>query len=167
MTRIYVTEPDTDSDAYDEWDHPAQGPQRRAGFFTLESARYWRGRTEWDSNNHVDVNTRDYATSHHLYLTAQGRWVLNVYSKWPGVAETYSYIADDEARDWLVFNDCDDDAQMFFGEVEQERGPGRPEIGVAVSLRLGDALPLLDEYAAANKLSRAEANRRLIHKALA
>jgi hypothetical protein len=55
----------------------------------------------------------------------------------------------------------------YFGEPEEERGPGRPEIGGTISVRLGDALPLLDTYVKNEGLpSRADALRKIIHEKL-
>lgn len=42
-----------------------------------------------------------------------------------------------------------------------QRGPGRPAIGGAVHVRLGDSVDRVDRYARENGISRAEAVRRL------
>jgi hypothetical protein len=162
MTRIHVTEPDTDSDNFIPGVPDPEQPQRRAGYFASEKAQVWTSKTEWDGNNRVDVNTRDYTCSQYLYRTAQGRWVLNVVSKWQGVPETYHYIADTAARDWLLFNDHDTDLYKYFGEPEEERGPGRPEIGGAALIRFGDQLAVLDDWAKAHGVTRAEAAREAV-----
>lgn len=152
MTRIYVTQPDAD-------------PQR-AGFFTKESATYWRGDKKWDGHNLVDVNTSDQNRGQGIYRTAQGRWVLHSWSSWDGEEPTYRYVEDADARDWLLFNDAEDAVREHFGEPEDERGPGRPEIGAPVQVRLGDLLPQVDAWATQNGVKRAEAVRRLVATAL-
>lgn len=157
MTRIYVTEPNTDD---------AEQPPQAAGYFASEKAEVWTSKTEWDGQNRVDVNTRDYTCSQFLYRTAQGRWVLNVVSKWVGTPETYTYISDTEARDWLLFNDHDTDLYKYFGEAEEERGPGRPEIGGRVNVRLGDLVQQVDAWATAHGVKQAEAIRQLIARGL-
>ncbi|KAB2350378.1 hypothetical protein F8566_09140 [Actinomadura rudentiformis] len=48
-----------------------------------------------------------------------------------------------------------------------EKGPGRPEIGGRVQVRLGELLPQVDQYADRHGLSRAEAVRMLISAGLA
>lgn len=168
MTRIYVTEPDTDADGYDRYerhDDPRQ-PQRRAGFFTQESATYWHGNKEWDGANHADVNTRDSARGQGLYRTAQGRWVLRTWSSWQGESDTYRYTTDADARDWLLFNEYEDAVREHFGEPEEERGPGRPEIGAPIQVRLGDLRPAVEYYARERGVSQAEAIRQLLTSAL-
>lgn len=42
-----------------------------------------------------------------------------------------------------------------------QRGPGRPAIGGAVHVRLGDTVERVDRFAAEHRISRAEAVRRL------
>lgn len=51
-------------------------------------------------------------------------------------------------------------------ELENGRLPGRPAIGGAVHVRLGDALPRVDEWARRNEVTRAEAVRRLVELGL-
>ncbi|HEY2763440.1 MAG TPA: hypothetical protein VGJ13_05420 [Pseudonocardiaceae bacterium] len=166
MTRIYVTETDTDS--YDPWESDEQAPRRRAGFFTEESATYWHGdKAVFDGSNLADVNTRDQNRGQGLYRTAKGRWVLRTWSNWQGEVDTYSYVTEDDARDWLIFNAEEDAAQKYFGEIEDERGPGRPEVGGAVHVRLGDLLPSLDAWASRAAVSRADAVREAVRRLLA
>lgn len=155
MTRIYVTE--TDSDPRDD-----VSQRRRAGFFTAESADYCEGdRAVFDGSNLADVNTRDQNRGQGLYRTAQGRWVLRTWSNWQGETDTYNYTTDDDARDWLIFNDYEAEAKQYFGAVEDERGPGRPEVGGAALIRLGDLLSEVDAWASHEGISRSEAVRRL------
>lgn len=168
MTRIYVTETDTDSDSYDPYGNDRYQPRRRAGFFNPESATYWHGDKQvFDGANLADVNTRDQNRGQGMFRTAQGRWVLTTWSNWQGETDTYSYATDNDARDWLLFNDYEDAVREHFGEPEDERGPGRPEIGGTAQLRLGTALlERVDKYAAAQGMSRAAAARTLITAAL-
>lgn len=166
MTRIYVTEPDTDNDYYVYEDGP-NGPQRRAGFFSSDAATYWHGNKEvFDGANLADVNTRDQGRGQGLYRTAQGRWVLRTWSNWVKESDTYTYASDTDARDWLLFNEYNAEVKEYFGEPEQERGPGRPEVGGKISVSLGDVLEPLDAYAKQNSVSRAEALRQLTTEAL-
>ena len=162
MTRIYVTQPDYEHPHYDPA-YPDHSPRCTAGYFTEESATYWHGAKDvFDGANRADVNTRDQNRGQGLYRTAQGRWVLRTWSNWQGETDTYSYVSNDDARDWLIFNDYDDDAQRYFGEIDEERGPGRPEVGNAVHVRLGDLLPAVDAFASQHQCSRADAVRTLV-----
>ena len=74
-----------------------------------------------------------------LYRTKGGRWVLNFWSQYQGVAEKYEFIDDATAKDWLLRNSHDDAIAQHFGELEEESGPnlgGRPSIGPKVEVRL-------------------------------
>lgn len=162
MARIYVTEQYTEADTYaPDWD----GPQR-AGFFTRESAKVWEGKTNWDGNNNADVNVGA-NRGQDLYRTAQGRWVLSTWSRWQGKDTTYMYVDETTARDWLLFNDHDKAAEEYFGEIEEERGPGRPEIGGRVNVRLGDLAQQVEQWAKEHGVKQAEAIRLLIAQGLA
>jgi hypothetical protein len=169
MSRIYVTEIDAYSDDYETsaYARGSEQPRCRAGYFSESAATYWHGdKAVYDGANLADVNTRGQHTGQGLYRTAQGRWVLREWSNWQGATDIHAYIEPDEARDWLIFNDYDDDAEKHFGAVEPERGPGRPEIGNPVQIRLGDLLARVDAYAAEQGRSRADAVRELIGKGL-
>lgn len=150
MTRIYVTEADLYHD------------HRNAGYFSEESATYWHG----DKDCRVDVNTRDQNRGQGMYLTAGGRWVLRSWTNWQGETDTYTYTTDADARDWLAYNGYDNAATKYFGAIAEERGPGRPEVGNVINVRLGDLLDAVDAYATGNGVTRAEAVRRLIATAL-
>lgn len=102
----------------------------------------------------------------HLYRTPGGRWVLNHWSQWQGSRETYRFITDDQARDWLLRNESDAIVEKWFGALAEESGPGRPEIGGAVHVRLGEELARVDAWADEQKIKRAEAVRRLVSAGL-
>jgi hypothetical protein len=160
MTRIHVTEPDYET--YDSGDMPWQ-PRRDVGYFTLEKATYWNGNKEaFDGANLADVNTRDQHRGEGLYLTAQGRWVLSTWSNWAGETPTYVYVTAETARDWLIFNEYDSVAEEHFGDIEEERGPGRPEVGNIVNVRLGELKDPVDAYAEQRGWKRAETVRHLV-----
>lgn len=132
------------------------------GWFDSDSAVEYREAREWNGQNLVGVNNLGDYGHQILYRTAMGRWVLNTWSQWVGVPQTYEYVDDQRARDWLLINDHDDAVTKWFGFPEPERGPGRPEKGPAVSVRLDDQLAPVDTYAAAEGISRAEAVRQLV-----
>jgi len=158
MARINVTE--TIEDPY--------GPAEThvVGWFDLNKATAYEADTEWDGSNNISKATGSQWNHEVLYRTAQGRWVLNCWSQWQGSIPTYEFITDERAREWLIAQSNDDAVEKHFGEIEEERGPGRPEVGGAVHLRLGDLLPKLDARAAEMGVGRAEAARRLLAQAL-
>jgi hypothetical protein len=112
MSRIYVTETDD------------YGQDRSCGYFSPESATYWHGNKDvFDGANLADVNTRNQNTGQGLYRTAGGRWVLLYWSNWQGAVDQYAYTSPEDAREWLVFNEYDDDVRRIFGAIPEEQGP--------------------------------------------
>ncbi|MER6013415.1 hypothetical protein [Streptomyces bluensis] len=118
-----------------------------------------------------------------LYRTHSGRWVhketahIGPDGKWVddendaspqlSTPRRYRYLTDEEAVAWLSTHGQQQHIDRFFHESPQERGPGRPEIGQPVQVRLGDLLPLVDEWADERGYSRAGAVRRLVQIGLA
>jgi hypothetical protein len=147
------------TDAFEETEH--------AGWFSEDSATRYSEATDWNGNNHISRNTGSQWEHEELYRTAQGRWVLGRYSNWQGTLPSHEYVTDDVARQWLMRNDEDGAVKQWFGEIEEERGPGRPEIGPAVNMRFPQAqLDAIDARAKTEGVSRAEMIRRLIGSAL-
>lgn len=165
MTRINVyTYPAADED-------PTYGEQPTvAGWFDPDKATAIEEDTDWDGNNHISVATGSKWEHEILYRTAKGRWVLHHWSQWQGSMPTYRFASDNEARDWLIKNGRDAEVEEYFGALDEEAGPdrgGRPEIGPAIQIRLGELLAPVDERAAAESVSRAEMVRRLVATGLA
>ena len=142
------------------------GPDGRrtlVGWFDLDRATIIKERTRWDGRRHVSVHTADRFDHQDLYRTRGGRWVLHSWSEWAGREETYEYISDERAREWLLLNEDDDLVETHFGAIEEERGPGRPEVGRPINWRPGDALlARIDELAEQRGQSRAETLRYLV-----
>lgn len=148
-----------------------EGPDGRRpliGWFDRDAAKgVFTEDTNWDGSNHVSVATGSQWDHEELYCTAQDRWVLRWWSQWQGRQERYSFITPDQAREWLLANNRDQDVEAMFGEVEQERGPGRPAVGTPINIRLSDqALGRVDQFAADNDVSRAAAVRQLVGASL-
>lgn len=136
-----------------------------AGWFDLESAEAIEGTREWDGQNmadvHVGANRRQT-----LYRTVGGQYVLSTESAWQGEQTTYRFVDAETARTWLLANESDDVAKRWFGEVEAERGPGRPAVGEPIKVRLGDELQARVDAARRDGETRSEAIRRLLGEAL-
>jgi len=118
----------------------------------------------------VAVGTAVRATDGQSYRTAKGRWVLHRWSQWQGSEPTYEFITDEAAKQWLTINNDDAVIAKYFGDLEDESGPapiGRPEIGPAVNIRLGNLLPVVDQRAADEGVTRAEMIRRLVAAGIA
>ncbi len=137
------------------------------GWFDESSAEVFLEDKQWDGNNHRSVHTGSEFEHQTLYRTAGGRWVLHCWSQWQGTTPTYRFVTDNTAREWLIRNGDDHHIARLFGELEAERGPGRPEVGPAVNIRLGDLLPAVDQRAKDEGLTRAEMIRRLVAAGIA
>lgn len=98
-----------------------------------------------------------------VILTAQGRWVLEAWTNWAGETDQYEFITPERARAWLLRNAFDDVVEQHFGPIEPERGPGRPEVGPRIGVRLPEELlEQLDTYADQAGINRAEAVRQMV-----
>ena len=138
------------------------------GWFDDEKAVTFKEDRHWDGSNWISIATGSQWNHQDLYRTAGGRWVLHHWSQWQGSRDWYEFISDERAREWLILNGHDEAVQRFFGEIQEERGPGRPEIGPAIQVRLPEELlRRVEDRAQAQGVSRAEAIRRLLEYALA
>lgn len=145
----------------DEYD----GTPRLAGWFDAEKAEPWNEATRWNGSNHISVPTGSQWDHERLYRTAGGRYVVSRWSQWQGAQDSYEYIDDEAAREWLLLNGHDDDIERLFGEPpEPERGPvGRPAIGPLVNITMPQSMiDALDEIAERDNVSRAEVVRRAV-----
>lgn len=148
---------------YDYTDDGYLTSDRLAGWFDADAATDYAEQTRWDGNNHISVPTGSQWDHELLYRTKSGRWVLGRWSQRQGTAATCEFIDGDRAKDWLLANDWDDAAAEHFGPIEDEHGPGRPEIGPAINIRLpGPLLTAVDTWAQAHDLTRAAAIRTLL-----
>lgn len=139
------------------------------GWFDEDKADLITEETEWDGNNHRSVHTGAQFEHQALYRTTGGRWVLHTWSQRQGTSPTYQFVTDDTAREWLIRNEDDNLIAKYFGELEEERGPGRPAIGDGrqINIRLGDLLDPLDQRARDENTTRNELIRRYVAAGLA
>lgn len=138
------------------------------GWFDRDRAEHFDEPTRWDGNNHRGVISGLQIGGESLYRTAGGRWVryYDASSEFNG-PEYYEFITEEQARTWLLRADEDDAVERFFGELPDEKGPGRPEVGPATNVRLGEELTAKIDGARQDGESRAAAIRRLLADALA
>ena len=137
------------------------------GWFDEAKAEEFKEATRWDGSNHISIATGSQWDHQVLYRTKGGRWVLHSWSQWQGRPETYRFVSDDKAREWLLKNEHDEAVEKYFGEIEEERGPGRPEIGPVIQVRLPEEMTAqLDALAERDGVPRAEVIRRLLGEAL-
>ena len=76
-------------------------------WFDRDSADKFEEGMFWDGNNNISMATHSQTEHEELYRTASGKWVLNCWSQWQGVLETYEIVDDDFAAKWLVTNEHD------------------------------------------------------------
>ena len=163
---------------YDEMNSPVEAQ----GWFTLEDAEAMPEADPMTAARHAQAMRRGepaLGVTETLYHTSHGRWVLktawhidecgrfvddesDVDPRFGDGGPRYKFLSDAEAIDWLRRNRYEDRIQQYLPELPDERGPGRPEIGGRVQVRLGHLLPAVDSYAADHKCSRAEAVRLLV-----
>lgn len=156
--------------ADDDFDAQQDGPILD-GWFDKDKAEQFDEDTRWDGNNKISVHTVDKFAHQILYRTAKGRWVLHRWSQWQGSQPTYEFVTDEAARQWLTVNNDDAVIAKYFGELAEESGPaptGRPAVGAAINVRLGDdLLGTVDARAADEGVTRAEMIRRLVAAGIA
>ena len=152
--------------AYED-DGYGEGSSALAGWFDYDKAEVFWENTEWDGSNRISVITGSQWDHEALLRTSGGRWVIRAHSNRQGVMDSYRFISDSEAREWLIRNHDDSVIARFFGEIEEERGPGRPPIGEDIHAKMpADLVAMVDAYAAEHGIARAEAIRRLLTEAL-
>lgn len=137
-----------------------------AGHFDLDRATVLDAETYWNGSDRADVNTRSPHHHQRLIRTAQGRWVLERWSNYANTDDTHEYVDEPTARDWLLVNGYNSEADAYFGEQPEERGPGRPEIGSTFQVRLPPQLRADLEHHALPDESLAATIRRLLEVAV-
>ena len=156
MNRVNVT-----VQTEDECGNPTT---KLVGWYDADKATGFDEAKRSDGSNLISVPTGSQWNHEQLVQTAGGRFVMYRWSQWQGAVDSYEFIGADAAREWLVLNEHDAEVERLFGApVEPERGPGRPEIGPMVNVRMpAEMVALLDADAAGEGLSRAELVRSLI-----
>lgn len=152
MARINVYRYPDDSDYFAE--------AVRVGHFDSGKA------LRWHDADHNGNGSGGIGRGQAVWRTSGGRWVLEHWTSWQGERDRYEFITDEAAQEWLLSNDCDKAVAEHFGEIEEERGPGRPAIGEAINFRVGNLLGALDAHAKERGTSRSKMIRRYIAEGL-
>ncbi len=145
-------------------------PDGRTGWFDRDAAEAFAESTTWNGEDRIGVVS---GIPHRfggetLYRTRGDKWVRNRdATHFHNGLDEYEFLTDEQAREWLIKTGQDEVVERFFGELEEERGPGRPKIGPMTSLRLPADLTERIDAARTDNESRADAIRRLLEKALA
>jgi len=125
----------------------------------------WDKGSRWsDKNVHTGNGSGGPGRGQAVMLTSGGRWVLEHWTEWRGELNRYEWIDAERAQEWLLVNEFSTAVAAHFREAaEEDRRAGRPEIGGAVHVRLGEKnLADIDRWAAEDGVSRAEWVRRAI-----
>lgn len=70
-------------------------------WFDADKAEEFREDSYWNGNNHISKATGSQWNHEWMYRTASGRWILNSFSDYQNVPETYEEVDDDTAARWL------------------------------------------------------------------
>ncbi|RLP08913.1 ribbon-helix-helix domain-containing protein [Propionibacterium australiense] len=117
MGRITVTETDE------------QGETTVLGWFDPDQSEMFESGWRWTGDDRVQAVTGSSTEFELLYRTPGGRWVVDHWSQWMGRPETYWFLTDEQARDWLMRSGRNEAAvRRFWPETPDEAGPGRPPI---------------------------------------
>lgn len=76
-------------------------------WFDAEKAEYWKEGGEWDGSNWISLATGTQWNHEWLYKTAGNKFILNTFSNWQGVRDTYTEISKEDAAVWLSINGHD------------------------------------------------------------
>jgi len=137
--------------SYTDYEYEGTGEPVLLGWFDPAKAEVFEQDKRWDGNNMVGVITGSEWIDEYLYRTKGGRWVRNHDAhRYCNGPDTYEFLTDEQAKDWLLRSECNDDAvERFFGVIEEERGPGRPKVGEQVCFTVpAEDLTAIDEIAA-------------------
>jgi hypothetical protein len=139
-------------------------PQGIAGYYDSAAVKLeLQEPGEWDGNNIRGVCSGLQTSREVLILTAGGRWVLHhdARSEFNGGYQV-TFISAEQAQQWLMKAEFEDELEEYFPDMPEEAGPGRPAIGKPINVRLGDALDRVDAWATRHDTSRADAVRQLV-----
>jgi hypothetical protein len=73
-------------------------------WFNAAKAERYEEDTWWDGSNHISRATGGQWDHEVLWRTAGGRWILQRWSQWQGVSESFEEITAPDAAVWLVRN---------------------------------------------------------------
>lgn len=89
-------------------------------WFDAEKAERFIQATWWNGNNQVSKATGDVFNHEALYLTASKNWVLNRWSDYQSIPETFDIISEDEAVIWFLKQSMDLPEQLKGKDIEYE-----------------------------------------------
>jgi len=95
-------------------------PLNDGGWFDLDQSQSWDESTWWNGNNHISHATGSQWEHEKLYWSRKGNWVLNHWSQYQGVPETWEQVTPAQAAEWLIRNEhAEEDWQDLPEDVRQ------------------------------------------------
>jgi len=70
-------------------------------WFDLEKSEKFDEQTYWNGSNHISKATGSQWHHEVLFFTSSGKWILNTWSNYQGVADTFTEITEREAATWF------------------------------------------------------------------
>lgn len=83
--------------------------QKTGKWFDVSKAEKFNEETYWNGNNHISKVTGSQWYHEVIYQTSGGVFIKNCWSNYQGSVETYEIISKEEAAEWFVINEYDDD----------------------------------------------------------
>lgn len=146
------------------FEHPPAGDFSEAklvGHFDFDKAE------EWSDRDHDNNGSGGTGRGQAVIRTAGGLWVLRRWTIWQDQTDGFEFISDDQAQEWLLRNNFDDAVTEYFGEIEEERGPGRSRIGDRLTVRFPpDVRAKIKAYAGEHNTSESGAVRDIVANVL-
>lgn len=126
------------------------------GWYETEKAEKFDGLQFWKGNTRVSVHTCKPHFYQDLYRTVSGRWILHSWSDY-GISPRFEMIDNESAKRWLTLNKNDNAVAIYFDELKEKCGPGRPTKGRRIQIRMPQyVIDKIDKRAIENGTSRAE-----------
>lgn len=90
-------------------------------WFDSEKADKYEEKTYWDGSNHISKATGSQWNHEAIYITKGGVFVLNIWSQYQGSREIYETITKEQAAEWFIKNEYEDDAipDIFSKEIAE------------------------------------------------
>ena len=128
------------------------------GWFDPDKGTEYPEGERWTGQSNVSLATGTEWDREALWRTAKDRWVLHSWARRDEAEESWHYVDEGQARDWLLRNEYDAqaiDEALGVRLAEEVSLGGRPEIGPQVKIRFPvQVLAAVDELADAAGVTR-------------
>jgi hypothetical protein len=149
------------------------GMPRKLGWFDLDAATHVaKENVRYVNGNPCGLVSGMQTNRAHLYRTKGGRWVEHRDARSEGGLDDWTFLTDEQARDWLVKAEVENALKEWFPETPDESVPepkgGRPPVGPTINVAYPrDLLDKIDAAAGTSGMSRAAWLRKIAADAVA